>query len=216
MAKEEKQAKPTPKKGKDEKAKGPVIEKETGKPETPKEPARLKVKYKEIIIPQLKKQFNYENIMQVPKLEKIVVNIGLGEYIKDPKCLDPAQNDLNAITGQKCVVTRSKKSIATFRLRAGMPIGLKVTLRNRKMYEFLDKLVTLALPRIRDFRGISDKAFDGRGNYTVGLKEQMLFPEIHYDKVDKIRGMDITFVTTANTDEEGKALLKAFGMPFKA
>jgi len=191
-------------------------EKNTEKEVTPKEPPRLKIKYQESIISALKQQFAYKNIMEVPKLEKIVINIGLGEYIKEPKCLDPAQNDLAAITGQKCVITRAKKSIATFRLRAGMPIGLKVTLRGRRMYEFFDKLINLALPRIRDFRGISDKAFDGRGNYTVGLKEQLIFPEINYDKVDKIRGMDITIVTTAKTNEEAKALLKAFGMPFKA
>lgn len=223
MAKEEKQTKEkvekVDRKSKDTKGgkvKAIAEEKATGKEALPKEPPRLKIKYKENIIPELKKQFNYKNLMQVPRLEKIVINIGLGEYIKEPKCLDPAQNDLSNITGQKCVITRAKKSIATFRLRAGMPIGLKVTIRGRRMYEFLDKLVNLALPRIRDFRGISDKSFDGRGNYTVGLKEQLIFPEINYDKIDRVRGMDITIVTTAKTNEEAKALLKAFGMPFKA
>ncbi|HEY9720751.1 MAG TPA: 50S ribosomal protein L5, partial [Oscillatoriaceae cyanobacterium] len=150
-----------------------------------------------------------------PKVQKVVVNMGLGEVIQNPKALDRAVADLTAIVGQKVVVTRAKKSIATFKLRAGMPIGAMVTLRGDRMYEFMDRLMSLALPRIRDFRGVSDKSFDGRGNYTLGLKEQVLFPEIEYDKVDKVRGMDITFVTSARTDEEARALLRHFGMPFR-
>ena len=177
---------------------------------------RLADKYKQDIVPVLQKEFNYRNPMQVPKIEKIVVNMGIGrDYIQNPKTLDTAVGDMTKIVGQKPVVTRAKKSIATFKLRAGMPNGVMVTLRGDRMYEFLDRLMTLALPRIRDFRGISDKSFDGRGNYTLGLKEQILFPEIEYDKVDKVRGMDITIVTSAPTDEEARALLKAMGMPFR-
>jgi large subunit ribosomal protein L5 len=176
---------------------------------------RLHEKYKNDVVPALSKEFNYSNWMMVPKIEKVVVNMGLGEVIQNPKALDTAVNDLTAIVGQKVVVTRAKKSIATFKLRAGMPIGAMTTLRGARMYEFLDRLMSLALPRIRDFRGVSDKSFDGRGNYTLGLKEQILFPEMEYDKVDKLRGMDITIVTTARTDEEARALLRHLGMPFR-
>ncbi len=176
---------------------------------------RLKEIYRNKVVPELMKEFGYKNIMQVPKLEKIVINMGLGEAVRDIKVIDSAMKDLSAITGQKPVVTRAKKSIASFKLRAGMPIGCKVTLRGARMYEFLDRLINFAMPRIRDFKGVSDKGFDGKGNYTLGIKEQIIFPEVDYDKVDKIRGMNITINTTANTDEEGKALLKQLGMPFK-
>ena len=178
--------------------------------------ARLYDKYLNEVVPALTKEFGYKNPMMVPKIEKIVVNMGLGESVQNPKAIDVAVKDLTAIVGQKVVITRAKKSIATFKLRAGMPIGAMTTLRARRMYEFMDRLFTLALPRIRDFRGVSDRAFDGRGNYTLGVKEQILFPEIEYDKVDKVRGMDVTFVTTARTDEEARALLRLMGMPFKA
>jgi len=176
---------------------------------------RLKQFYREQVVPKLKDEFQYANVMDVPKLDKIVVSIGLGEYILNHKALEFAQTDLATITGQKPIVVKAKKSIANFKLRQGMPIGLKVTLRGDRMYEFLDRLVSLALPRIRDFRGVSNKAFDQRGNYTIGLKEQLIFPEISYDKVDKVRGMNITFVTTAQNDQEAHALLKHFGMPFR-
>jgi large subunit ribosomal protein L5 len=177
--------------------------------------ARLKEQYKEKVIPALMKEFNYGNIMEVPKLEKVVINIGLGEAIQNAKVLDSAQSELAAITGQKPVVTKAKKSIANFKLRAGMPIGCKVTLRRNRMYEFFDRLVNVALPRIRDFKGISGKSFDGRGNYALGIREQIIFPEIDYDKIDKIKGMNIVISTTAKSDEEGKALLKMMGMPFR-
>ncbi len=176
---------------------------------------RLKEIYRSKVAPELMKEFGYKNIMQVPKLEKIVVNIGLGEAVRDIKVIDSAMRDLSAITGQRPVVTRAKKSIASFKLRAGMPIGCKVTLRGIRMYEFFDRFINFAMPRIRDFKGVSDKGFDGKGNYTMGIKEQIIFPEVDYDKVDKIRGMNITINTTAQTDEEGKALLKHMGMPFK-
>ncbi|MCK4962946.1 MAG: 50S ribosomal protein L5 [Anaerolineales bacterium] len=176
---------------------------------------RLKEQYSKEVLPQLMKDFSYKNIMQAPKLDKIVINIGVGEAVSDMKLLDGAVTDLTAITGQKPVIRRAKKSIATFKLREGMPIGTKVTLRGVRMYEFFDRLVNFSMPRIRDFRGISDKSFDGRGNYTLGIKEQIIFPEIEYDKIDKLRGMNITIATTANTDEEGKALLKQLGMPFR-
>ncbi|MDD4145719.1 MAG: 50S ribosomal protein L5 [Clostridia bacterium] len=176
--------------------------------------ARLKEKYKEDVIPAMLQKFSYKNIMEVPKLEKVVINIGVGEATQNPKALDGAVADLIAITGQKPVITRAKKSIAAFKLREGVAIGTKVTLRGERMYEFVDKLFNVVLPRVRDFRGVSPKAFDGRGNYTLGLKEQLVFPEIDYDKVDKVRGMDIIFVTTAPTDEESKELLNLMGMPF--
>lgn len=177
--------------------------------------ARLLERYRNEVVPQLMEEFGYRNIMQVPKLEKIVVNIGLGEAIQNAKAIDAAVADLMAITGQKPVVTRAKKSIAAFKLRAGMPIGAMVTLRGRRMYEFLDRLQSVAMPRIRDFRGVSPNSFDGRGNYTLGLREQTIFPEINYDQVDKVKGMNITITTTAKTDEEGKALLKHIGLPFR-
>ncbi|HEY8447138.1 MAG TPA: 50S ribosomal protein L5 [Thermomicrobiales bacterium] len=176
--------------------------------------ARLLERYRNEVVPQLMEEFGYRNIMQVPKLEKIVVNIGLGEAIQNAKAIDAAVADLMAITGQKPVVTRAKKSIAAFKLRAGMPIGAMVTLRGRRMYEFLDRLQSVAMPRIRDFRGVSPNSFDGRGNYTLGLREQIIFPEIDYDKIDKTRGLEISFVTTAKTDEEGRRLLALLGMPF--
>ena len=162
----------------------------------------------------MKAKFGYKNVMQIPKLDKIVINMGVGEARENAKVLDAAVKDLETITGQKAVVTRAKKSVANFKLREGMPIGCKVTLRGEKMYEFTDRLVNLALPRVRDFRGVNPDAFDGRGNYALGIKEQLIFPEIEYDKVDKVRGMDIIFVTTAETDEEARELLTLFGMPF--
>lgn len=175
---------------------------------------RLKEKYNKEVIPAMMQKFNYKNVMQIPKLEKVVINIGVGEATQNPKELDGAVADLRAITGQNPVITRAKKSIAAFKLREGVAIGTKVTLRSEKMYEFVDKLFNVVLPRVRDFRGVSPKAFDGRGNYTLGLREQLVFPEIDYDKIDKVRGMDIVFVTTANTDEESKELLRFMGMPF--
>ena len=177
--------------------------------------ARLKEKYNNEIVDAMTKRFGYENIMQVPKLEKIVVNMGVGEAKENSKILDSAIADLEKITGQKAVTTKAKNSVANFKIREGMPIGCKVTLRGEKMYEFLDRLVNLALPRVRDFRGVNPNAFDGRGNYALGIKEQLIFPEIEYDKVDKVRGMDIIVVTTAETDEEARELLAQFGMPFK-
>jgi large subunit ribosomal protein L5 len=176
--------------------------------------ARLKEKYKTEIVPALMKDFEYDNVMQVPKLEKIVVNIGLGEAIQNAKAIDAAVGDLTQIAGQKPVVTRAKKSIAAFKLREGMPIGAMVTLRGEMMYEFLDRLVAVSLPRIRDFRGISPNSFDGRGNYTLGVREQLIFPEIDYDKIDRTRGLEVTIVTTAKNDDEGRQLLAHFGMPF--
>jgi large subunit ribosomal protein L5 len=176
--------------------------------------ARLKEKYKTEIVPALMKDFEYDNVMQVPKLDKIVVNIGLGEAIQNAKAIDAAVGDLTQIAGQKPVVTRAKKSIAAFKLREGMPIGAMVTLRGEMMYEFLDRLVAVSLPRIRDFRGISPNSFDGRGNYTLGVREQLIFPEIDYDKIDRTRGLEVTIVTTAKNDDEGRRLLANFGMPF--
>ena len=177
--------------------------------------SRLKETYKNEIMDAMTKKFGYKNVMQVPKLDKIVINMGVGEAKENAKILDTAVKDLEIISGQKAVVTRAKNSVANFKLREGQPIGCKVTLRGEKMYEFLDRLVNLALPRVRDFRGVNPNAFDGRGNYALGIKEQLIFPEIEYDKVDKVRGMDIIFVTTANTDEEARELLTQFGMPFK-
>ena len=177
--------------------------------------SRLKETYLNEIVDAMQKKFEYSNVMQVPKLDKIVINMGVGEAKDNAKVLDAAVKDLEIIAGQKVVVTRAKKSVANFKLREGMPIGCKVTLRGNKMYEFMDRLVNLALPRVRDFRGVNPDAFDGRGNYALGIKEQLIFPEIEYDKVDKVRGMDIIFVTTAQTDEEARELLRLFGMPFK-
>ena len=178
--------------------------------------SRLKELYLNEIMDEMKKKFEYKNVMEIPKLDKIVINMGVGEAKENHKVLETAVKDLETITGQKAVVTRAKHSVANFKLREGQPIGCKVTLRGEKMYEFLDRLVNLALPRVRDFRGVSENSFDGRGNYSMGIKEQLIFPEIEYDKVDKLRGMDIIFVTTAETDEEAKELLKLLGMPFKA
>ena len=177
---------------------------------------RLKEKYTKEVVPALMEKFGYKNIMQVPKLEKIVLNMGVGEAVGNPKVLDSAVSDLTLIAGQKPILTRAKKSLAAFKLREGMPIGAKVTLRGERMYQFLDKFMNVALPRVRDFRGISDKSFDGRGNYAMGVKEQLMFPESEYDKVDKLRGMDIIIVTTANSDEEAREFLKLMGMPFSA
>ncbi len=176
--------------------------------------SRLKDQYKAEIVPALTKKFGYENVMQVPKLDKIVINMGVGEAKENPKALESAVADLEKITGQKAVLTKAKNSIANFKIREGMNIGCKVTLRGEKMYEFLDRLVNLALPRVRDFRGVNPNSFDGRGNYALGIKEQFIFPEIEFDKIDKVRGMDIIFVTTAKTDEEARELLTLFNMPF--
>jgi len=176
--------------------------------------ARLKEKYREEIVPELMKEFGYSNVMEAPKLEKIVVNVGVGEAISNAKALESAVSDLTAITGQRPVVTRAKKSIAAFKLRAGMPVGATVTLRGPRMYEFFDRLVAITLPRIRDFRGVSPNSFDGRGNYTLGMQEQIAFPEIDYDKIDKSRGLELSLVTSAKTDEEGRRVLSLLGMPF--
>ena len=175
----------------------------------------LKQLYNEQIIPSMMEKFEYDSVMQVPKVEKIVINMGVGDAVQNAKLLDSAVEELSLISGQKPVITRAKKSIAGFRLREGMPIGTKVTLRGERMYDFLQKLIRVALPRVRDFRGVSNKSFDGRGNYTLGIKEQLIFPEIDYDKVGKIRGMDIVIVTTSDTDEEARELLAQFGMPFQ-
>ena len=177
--------------------------------------AKLKDLYRENVIPALMKRFGYQNRMEVPRLEKIVINMGLGEAIQNIKILDSAVQELSQITGQKPIITKAKKSIAQFKLRTGMPIGCMVTLRKEKMHEFFSRLVNVALPRVRDFKGVSGKSFDGRGNYTLGIREQLIFPEIHYDKIDKVKGMNIIIVTTAKTDEEGKELLKLLGMPFR-
>ena len=177
--------------------------------------SRLKDTYYSEIVDAMMKKFEYKNVMQVPKLDKIVINMGVGEARENAKVLDAAVRDMETIAGQKAVVTRAKKSVANFKLREGMPIGCKVTLRGEKMYEFADRLINLALPRVRDFRGVNPNAFDGRGNYALGIKEQFIFPEIEYDKIDKTRGMDVIFVTTANTDEEARELLTLFGMPFQ-
>jgi len=212
MAKEQKQ----PKEQKEKKAK-PEEKKAAPAPKVVEEkiPARLKEKYNKEIVPKLKEQFGYKSIMQVPRLSKIVVNMGVGQATQDQKILEEAVKDLETITGQKVSVRTSKKAISNFKLREGMKIGAKVTLRREIMYEFLDRFISLALPRMRDFRGVPDKSFDGRGNYTLGLKEQIIFPEINVDKVTKVLGMDITFVTTAQTDKEALELLTAFGMPFR-
>ena len=178
--------------------------------------ARLHDQYKAEIVPKLKEKFGYRNVMQVPRLSKVVVNMGLGDAIENVKVIETAAAEISIITGQKPVVTKARKSIANFKLREGVPIGVMVTLRRDQMYHFLDKLIAIALPRVRDFKGVSPKGFDGRGNYTLGIKEQIMFPEVNYDKIDKIRGMNITIVTTARTDEEGLELLRLMGMPFRA
>ncbi len=177
--------------------------------------ARLQEIYKQEIVPRLMEKFKYQNVMEAGKVDRVVINIGVGEAIQNSKALDGAVNDLSTISGQKPVITRAKKSIAGFKLREGMPIGCKVTLRGERMYEFLDRLINLSLPRVRDFRGVSPQAFDGRGNYSLGIKEQTIFPEIDYDKIDKIRGLEVVIVTTAKTDEEGRELLRGLGMPFR-
>ena len=177
--------------------------------------ARLKDRYLNEIAPALQQKFAYTNVMQIPKIDKIVINMGVGEAVQNSKAIDSAVGDLMKITGQKPIVTKAKKSIAAFKLREGMPIGCKVTLRGQRMYEFMDRLLNVALPRVRDFRGVSAKAFDGRGNYTLGIKEQLIFPEMEYDKIDKLRGMDVVFVTTAKSDEEARELLRGFGMPYR-
>jgi large subunit ribosomal protein L5 len=178
--------------------------------------ARLQDQYKAEIVPRLKEKFGYRNVMQVPKLSKVVVNMGLGDAIENVKVIETAAAEIGIITGQKPVVTKARKSIANFKLREGVPIGVMVTLRRDRMYHFLDKLIAIALPRVRDFKGVSPRGFDGRGNYTLGIKEQIMFPEVNYDKIDKIRGMNITIVTTARTDEEGLELLRLMGIPFRA
>lgn len=177
--------------------------------------SRLKTKYDDIVKPELVKEFNYSSVMEVPRLEKIVINMGVGDAVTNPKVLDDAVEELRILSGQQPVITKARKSISNFKLRDGMPIGTKVTLRGEKMYHFFDKLVSVALPRVRDFRGVSANSFDGRGNYTLGVREQIIFPEIDLDKVKRVRGMDIVIVTTANTDQEGLGLLKQLGMPFK-
>lgn len=177
--------------------------------------ARLQDFYKKTVVPQLKEQFNYKTVMQVPKIEKVTLNMGLGEAVSDKKIIEKAVADMAAIAGQKPIVMNARKSVSNFKVREGWPVGCKVTLRAERMYEFLDRLISIAIPRIRDFRGFSAKSFDGRGNYSLGVKEQIIFPEIDYDKIDKIRGMDITITTSARTNEEGRALLAAFSFPFK-
>jgi len=212
--KEEKQKKGKPAKEAPEGA-SPESGKKAAKPKGPQEPPRLKVRYTKEIVPALMKHFNYTNVMAVPKLEKIVINMGLGEAIANAKIMDVAVDELGRISGQRPVVTRAKKSIANFKLRQNMPIGAAVTLRGERMFEFLDRLTSVVLPRVRDFRGVSMKSFDGRGNYTLGLRDQLIFPEISYEKVDKIRGMNVTIVTTARSDDEARELLRQFGMPFR-
>src|SRR6266581_4221230 len=195
----------------------PAAEPKEGKakPKGPQEPSRLRVRYSKEVVPALMKHFKYKNLMAVPKLEKIVINMGLGEAVANAKILDVAADELGRVAGQRPVITRAKKSIANFKLRQHMPIGAAVTLRGERMFEFLDRLVSIVLPRVRDFRGVSTKSFDGRGNYTLGLRDQLIFPEIDYAKVDKIRGMNVTIVTTARTDDEARELLKQLGMPFR-
>jgi len=213
-AKPAKEAKPA-KQAKQAKPEQEVKETKPAKPAKPAGPARLGVHYRETVVKDLTKQFGYKSVMQVPRIEKIVLNMGVGEAVADKKIMDNAVGDMQKIAGQKPLVTKSRKSIATFKIREGYPIGCKVTLRGARMYEFLDRLVNIAMPRIRDFRGISGKSFDGRGNYNMGVKEQIIFPEIEYDKIDAIRGMNITISTTAKTDAEGRALLSAFKFPFR-
>jgi large subunit ribosomal protein L5 len=196
-------------------ARRPKAEKGVGKQAAPTQPARLKVHYVDNVVPALMKQFGYKTTMQVPRIDKITLNMGVGEAVADKKIMENAAGDMQKIAGQRPVVTKSRKSVAGFKIRDGYPVGCMVTLRSRRMYEFLDRLVTIALPRVRDFRGISGRAFDSRGNYNMGIKEQIIFPEIEYDKVDALRGMNISITTTAKTDEEAKALLAAFKFPFR-
>jgi len=212
-------SKKEPKKGKAPKGAREAAPKEAApkekKPKGPQEPSRIKVRYGKEVVPALMKHFNYTNIMAVPKLEKIVINMGLGEAVANAKILDIATDELGRIAGQRPIVTKAKKSIANFKLRQNMSIGAAVTLRGERMFEFFDRLTNVVLPRVRDFRGVSTKSFDGRGNYTLGLRDQLIFPEIDYAKVDKIRGMNVTIVTTARTDDEARELLKQLGMPFR-
>jgi len=193
---------------------GPAIEKESG-PRVPAPPARLAIQYRDRVVPELMKKFGYTTVMQVPRIKKITINMGVGETVNDKKVLDNAVADMTRIAGQKPVITKTRKSIANFKVRAGFPVGCMVTLRGARMYEFLDRLVNIAIPRIRDFRGVSNRAFDGRGSYNLGVKEQIIFPEIEYDKVDALRGMDISINTSAKTDDEARALLTAFRFPFR-
>ena len=216
--KEPNKKEPNKKEKKPKKAEGATPEAgavKAARPKGPAEASRLRVRYSKEIVPTLMKHFQYTNIMAVPKLEKIVINMGLGEAIANAKIIDVAVDELGRITGQRAVVTKAKKSIANFKLRQAMPIGAAVTLRGDRMYEFLDRLLSVVLPRVRDFRGVSTRSFDGRGNYTMGLRDQLIFPEISYEKVDKIRGMNVTIVTTARTDDEARELLKQLGMPFR-
>jgi large subunit ribosomal protein L5 len=221
-AKGAKGAKPAPKQApaqgkpaKEARSKAPKAERPAGKEAAPTQAPRLQVQYQQAIVPALMKQFGYKTKMQVPRVTKITLNMGVGEAVADKKILENAAGDLEKLAGQKPVVTKSKKSIAVFKIRTGYPVGTMVTLRNRRMYEFLDRLVTIALPRVRDFRGVSPRAFDGRGNYNMGIKEQIIFPEIDYDKVDALRGLNISITTTAKSDDEAKALLAAFRFPFR-
>ena len=200
---------------KEKSAKQPKAEKGVGRQAAPTQPARLHVHYNENVVPALMKQFGYKTKMQVPRIEKITLNMGVGEAVADKKIMDNAVGDMQKIAGQRPVVTKSRKSVAGFKIRDGYPVGCMVTLRSRRMYEFLDRLVTIALPRVRDFRGVSGRAFDSRGNYNMGIKEQIIFPEIEYDKVDALRGMNISITTTAKSDEEARALLAAFRFPFR-
>ncbi len=208
-------AKPAKEAKKEGKGKEPKAAKSTEKEAAPTQPPRLAVVYKDTIVPALMKQFGYKTRMQVPRVTKITLNMGVGEAVADKKVLEHAAGDMQKIAGQKPVITKSKKSVAAFKIRDGYPVGVMVTLRNRRMYEFLDRLVTIALPRVRDFRGVSGRSFDQRGNYNMGVKEQIIFPEIEYDKIDALRGMNISITTTAKTDEEARALLAAFRFPFR-
>ncbi len=214
-----KQDKPQAKQPKQEKAKAKAAPVEAGERKVeeydPNYVPRMRTKYREKVVPALAKQFAFKNPMMVPRLQKVVVNMGLGQAVGNPKIIDSAVEEMRAITGQQPVVCRAKKSIASFKLRENLPIGVRVTLRKQRMWEFVDRLISLALPRVRDFRGVSPRGFDGRGNFTMGLKEQFIFPEIDYDKIDVAKGMNISFVTTARTDEEGRALLRELGMPFR-
>jgi large subunit ribosomal protein L5 len=221
-AKQDKGAKPAGKPAadakpakKDKPGKEAKAAKPTAKEAAPTQPPRLKVHYQQTVVPALMKQFGYKTVMQVPRVAKITLNMGVGEAVADKKILEHASGDMQKIAGQKPVITKSKKSVAAFKIRDGYPVGVMVTLRNRRMYEFLDRLVTIALPRVRDFRGVSGRSFDQRGNYNMGIKEQIIFPEIEYDKIDALRGMNISITTTAKTDEEAKALLAAFKFPFR-
>ena len=203
------------KKGGGEKKGGDKGEKKPAQPARPSVPARLFIRYKSEIAPSLMKEFGYKNVMQVPRITKVTINMGLGEAVSNAGIVNTAAEELTALAGQKAVITRSKKAISNFKLRAGQPIGCMVTLRRARMWEFLDRLMNVAIPRVRDFKGVSGRAFDGRGNYTLGLREQTIFPEINYDKVEKVKGMNVTITTTARNDKEGKALLKSLGMPFR-